>query len=70
MNKQSSINVDKNGRVTITPEELEKFKEIARKDYGTELSHAQTTEQATALLNMFDYFIEKKHKEKKLHQGK
>lgn len=49
------------GQPKITPEELEKFKEIIRKDYGEELSDAQ----ATALLNMFDYFIDKKWKEKK-----
>lgn len=49
----------------ITREELEKFKEIVRKDCGGELSDAQATEQATALLNMFDYFIDKKRKEEK-----
>lgn len=49
-----------------TPEELEKFKKIARKDSGVELSDAQATEQATALLNFFDYFIDKRHKEKRL----
>lgn len=48
------------GQPKITPEELEKFKEIARKDYGRELSDAQATEQATALLNFFDYFLKKK----------
>lgn len=58
------------GQTKITSEELEKFKEIIRKDYGGELSDAQATEQATALLNFFDYFIEKKHKEKRLSQGK
>lgn len=50
----------------ITPEELEKFKEIIRKDYGKELTDAQATEQATALLNFFDYFINKRWKEKKI----
>lgn len=54
----------------ITPEELEKFKEIARKDYGVKLSDAQATEQATALLNMFDYFIDKRWKEKKFSKSK
>ena len=54
----------------ITTEELEKFKEIVRKDYGVELSDAQATEQATALLNMFDYFIDKKHKEKRFFPTK
>lgn len=49
----------------ITPEELEKFKEVARKDYGRELPDEQATKQATALLNFFDYFIDKKHKEKR-----
>jgi len=52
----------------ITPEELEKFKEIIRKDYGIELSDAQATKQATALLNMFNYFIDKKYKEKRSFQ--
>lgn len=49
----------------ITPQELEKFKEIVRKDYGRELTDEQATEQATALLNFFDYFIDKRHKESK-----
>lgn len=49
----------------LTREELEKFKEIVRKDYGRELTDEQATEQATALLNFFDYFIDKKHKESK-----
>ncbi|MBI5151781.1 MAG: hypothetical protein HZA34_04405 [Candidatus Pacebacteria bacterium] len=50
----------------ITKEELEKFKEIILKDYGKELSDPEATEQATALLNFFDYFIDKRHKEKTL----
>lgn len=54
----------------ITKEELEKFKEIIRKDYGEELSDAQATDQATALLNFFDYFINKRHKEKNSPLGK
>jgi hypothetical protein len=37
----------------ITPEELEKFKEIVRKDYEIELSDAQATEQAIALFKLF-----------------
>ncbi|MCB9813742.1 MAG: hypothetical protein H6772_05085 [Pseudomonadales bacterium] len=41
----------------ITREELDKFKEIARKDYSIELSDDEAFEQATALLNMFDYLI-------------
>lgn len=49
----------------ITLEELEKFKEIIRKDYGGERSDAPATEQATALLNFFDDFIDKRHKEKR-----
>lgn len=57
MKKQPILNEPK-----ITPEELEKFKEIVRKDYDRELSDAQAAEQATALLNMFDYFINKKAK--------
>lgn len=47
---------------------MEKFKEIIRKDYGGELSDVQATEQATALLNMFDYFIDMRHKEKRLRK--
>jgi hypothetical protein len=54
----------------FTPEELEKFKEIVHKDYGRELSDAQAIEQATALLNFFDYFIDKRHKEKRFPQIK
>jgi len=50
------------GQPKITLEELEKFKAIARKDYGRKLSDAQALEQATALLNFFDYFIKKRRK--------
>lgn len=57
-------NVPVLGQSKITPEELEKFKEIIRKDYGEEVSDTQATEQATALLNFFDYFIDKRDKEK------
>lgn len=44
----------------VTREELDRFKEIARKDYGVELTDQQAFEQATALLNLFDYLVEKK----------
>lgn len=52
-------NVPVLGQPKITPEELKKFKEIVRKDYGTELTDEQATQQATALLNFFDHFIDK-----------
>jgi flagellin-specific chaperone FliS len=42
----------------MTKQELDKFKEIVRKDYGVSLSDEQAFEQATALLNLFDYVIE------------
>jgi hypothetical protein len=38
----------------VTKEELEKFKEIARKDYGVELTDEQAYEQAAALINFFE----------------
>lgn len=44
----------------VTREELDRFKEIARKDYGVKLTDQQAFEQATALLNLFDYLVEKK----------
>lgn len=44
----------------VTREELDRFKEIALKDYGVELTDEQAFEQATALLNLFDYLIENK----------
>ena len=44
----------------VTREELDRFKEIASKDYGVELTDQQAFEQATALLNLFDYLVEKK----------
>jgi len=43
----------------ITSDELEKFKEIVRKDYEKELLKERAVEQATALLNVFDYFTAK-----------
>lgn len=41
----------------VTREELDEFKKIACKDYGVELNDLEAFEQATALLNMFDYLI-------------
>jgi len=41
----------------VTKKELENFKAIVKKDYGVELSDKQAVEQATALLNLFDYLI-------------
>jgi hypothetical protein len=49
----------------ITKEELGKFKEIIHKDCGKELSDPEAIEQATAFLNIFDYFIDKRWKAKK-----
>ena len=49
----------------ITKEELEEFKKIARKEYGVELTDEQAFEQGSALLNLFEYMIKKKIKEKK-----
>lgn len=43
---------------SMTKLELDRFKEIVRKDYGVELTDEQAFEQATALLNLFDYVIE------------
>lgn len=42
----------------MTKQELDRFKEIVRKDYGVVLTDEQAFEQATALLNLFDYVIE------------
>ena len=44
----------------VTREELDRFKEIALKDYGVELTDQQAFEQATALLNLFDSLIKKR----------
>ncbi len=41
----------------MSKQELERFKEIVRKDYGVELNDQQAFEQATALLNLFDCLI-------------
>lgn len=38
----------------ITKDELEKFKEIARKDCGVELTDEQAYEQAAALVKFFE----------------
>ena len=42
----------------MTKQELDRFKEIVQKDYGVALTDEQAFEQATALLNLFDYVIE------------
>jgi hypothetical protein len=42
----------------VTREELDKFKDLARKEYGVDLTDAQAFEQATALLLLFDSVIE------------
>jgi flagellin-specific chaperone FliS len=58
---QVSQNIGNNPILTnslMTRQELDKFKEIVRKDYGVSLSDEQAFEQATALLNLFDYVIE------------
>ena len=57
MNKQSPSNLDENGRVSITQEELDEFKEIAFKEYGIRLTDEQAFEQGFALFNLFDYLI-------------
>ncbi len=44
----------------VTREELDRFKEIALKDYGVELTDQQAFEQATALINLFDYVLKNK----------
>ncbi len=44
----------------VTREELDRFKEIALKDYGVKLTDEQAFEQATALLNLFDSLIKKR----------
>ena len=49
----------------ITREELDRFKAIAKKDYGVELTDQQAFEQATALLNLFDYLLDKKLEERR-----
>lgn len=43
----------------VTKEELDKFKELARTEYGVELTDAQAYEQAVALLLLFETVIEK-----------
>jgi hypothetical protein len=49
----------------ITRKELDKFKEIARTDYGAELTDEQAFKQATALLNLFDYLINRRLESRK-----
>lgn len=43
----------------VTREELDKFKDLARKEYGVELTDEQAFEQATALLLLVDIVIDK-----------
>jgi len=43
----------------VTREELDKFKELARIEYGVELTDEQAFEQATSLILLFDTLIDK-----------
>lgn len=50
----------------ITKDEFEKFKEIARKDYGVELTDEQAYEQAAALVTFFEYVLKERLKNNKV----
>jgi len=49
----------------VTRQELERFKEIARTDYGAELTDEQALEQATALVIFFETAIKRSLETKK-----
>jgi len=44
----------------VTREELERFKKIARDDYGVELTDKQAYEQAAAIVTFFETLILKR----------
>ena len=44
----------------VTREELERFKKIARDDYGVELTDKQAYEQAAAIITFFEGLILKR----------
>ena len=46
----------------ITKDELEKFKEIARKDYGVKLTDRQALEQGLSLVSLFEFLIKRQIK--------
>ncbi len=46
-----------NDNELITKDELKKFKEIARKDYGVKLTDEQAFKQGTALVSLFESLI-------------
>lgn len=50
------------GNELVTKDELEKFKEIARKDYRVELTNKEAFKQATALVSFFESLIKKRVK--------
>jgi len=58
------VNDDENN-VLITKEELKKFKQIAFKDYGVQLTDEQAFEQGVALLNLVNYLIKKRREKLK-----
>lgn len=43
----------------LTDDELKKFKEIIRKDYGVELTNKQAIEQGGALVSLFEHLLRK-----------
>jgi len=49
----------------VTRQELERFKEIARTDYGADLTDEQALEQATALVMFFETAIKSSLETKK-----
>ncbi len=54
----------------VTRQELERFKEIARTDYGAELTDEQALEQATALVIFFETAIKRSLEIKKRTNNK
>lgn len=44
----------------LLPEAIHEFKELYLKEYGEQLSDEEATEQATALLNLFDRLTQSK----------
>ena len=59
INKLEEENKELPANSLVTREELDKFKELTRKEYGIELTDAQAFEQATALLLLVDIVIDK-----------
>ncbi len=57
MANKTPNNLDENGNLLITKEELAEFKSLALKEYGVVLTDERALEQGGALLKLFDRLV-------------